>query len=288
MKNETLSRPVCPAGSGSPDNMWRGAIRCWFRLVLLLAAGCALTGNSYATILVFDQSRDATGSTVVATAAGSDVQQDYGDRVTGSPMAVAGGQFTYGNGGEGFTPNVVVDYFSGADVGLWTVQYGDLTNVLFARAPLSGTIAGSLNVRLTADPGYQVQLYHFDLAGWPNADYTIDAVNIFGNGATLFSLANVLVEGDANGPRHTSFDFSSPLTAAQLLIQIDIGNIAASSQDNIGMDNIRFGQTPPAAIPVPAASVLFGSGLVLLAARFRRRPARRGARADGCHRGTCE
>lgn len=288
MKNETRSRPVCPAGSGSPDNTWVDAVRRWFRLVLLLAAGCALAGNSYATILVFDQSRSATGSTVVPILAGAVVPQDYGDHVTGSPMDVTGGQFTYGNGGEGFTPNITADYMSAAGVSLWTTQFGDLINVLFARSPQSGAGSNTLDVLLTADPGFQVQLYHFDLAGWANADYTINAVNIFGDGTLLFSQANVLVEGDFNGSRHTAFDFSTPLTAAQLLIQIDIGNIAAGNQDNIGLDNIRFGQTPPAAIPVPAAGVLFGSGLVLLAARFRRRPARRGARADGCHRGTCE
>lgn len=244
-------------------------------LPLLLLAGW-YAGEGRATILTFDQSRNATGSSVVPTAAGSSVQQDYGDNVTGASMAVDGGLFTYGDGGEGYTPNVAVEYFAATAVSLWTIQYGDLDNVLLARAPLSGAVAGSLNVRLTADPGFLVALYHFDLAGWPNADYTINGVNILGDGGVLFSQSNVLVAGALNGPRHTAFDFSSPLAAAELLIEIDFSNLAASSQDNIGMDNIRFGQQPPAlVVPVPAGGALFGAGLaVLLACRRTVRPGR--------------
>ena len=77
-----------------------------------------------------------------------------------------GVQFTYGNEGEGFTFNVVADYFSVTSVSLWTIQYGDLNNVLYADAPLSGNqSANTLNEMLTADAGFAVQLYHFDLAG---------------------------------------------------------------------------------------------------------------------------
>ena len=48
----------------------------------------------------------------------------------------------------------------------------------------------------------------------------------------------------------------------ELLIQIDYGNLAGGQQDNIGIDNIRFGQNPPAVVPLPAAWLLFGSGIV--------------------------
>jgi hypothetical protein len=233
--------------------------------------------DSQATRLIFDQSRAAAGTSVVPTSAGSVAQQDYGDNVTGSPMNVVDGQFTYGNDGEGFTPNIVVDYFTGTDVKLWTTQYGDLTNVLFARAPLSGDAnPDTLNVRLTAEPGYEVQLHHFDLGGWPNADYTINGVSIFSSTATLFSQSDVVVEGDLTGPRHTAFDFTPPLSAGQLRIQIDFSNLAGSIQDNIGIDNIRFGQNPPALVPVPAAAWLFGSGLLGLVGIARRRVKRTG------------
>jgi len=238
--------------------------------VITMAPGFVAEGH--ATVLIFDQSRDqATSSIVVATGSGSNVQQDYGDNVTGNTVNVLGGQFTYGNEGEGFTPNVTVDYFSDASVKLWNAQYGDLSNILFATAPLSGTTPNSLNILLTADPGFQVELYHFDLAGWANADYIINGVSIFDNSSTLFSQSNVLVEGDLTGPRHTSFDFGIPLLAQQLRIEIDLSNIAGGQQDNIGIDNIRFGQNPPAVVPLPAAYWLFGSGLLGLVGSARKR-----------------
>lgn len=225
-------------------------------VVSVLLIGFAATGR--ASILTFDQIRQS--GNVVPTLSGNPVEADYGDRVTGSPMSVPGGQFTYGNGGEGFTPNVVVDYFAGNGTGLsvWQTNYGDLTNVI-----IGNNLSVSLNVKLTADPGTVVDLYHFDLAGWSLADYTIDAVSVLSGGSVLFSQSNVLVQGaNDGGDMHTAFDFAVPLSASELTIRIDHGNLAIGMQDNIGIDNIRFGQTPPpAAVPVPAAFWLFVSGL---------------------------
>jgi hypothetical protein len=242
-------------------------------LVLPLAAVC-LSEDSAATVLQFDQARDAATQTmVVPTAAGSSVPQDYGDHVNGAVMNVPGGQFTYGNGGEGFTPNVTVDYSSGTDVFLWTTQYGDLTNVLYAHALAGIPNPNSLTVRLAADSGFQVQLYAFDLAGWSNADYTISAVSVLGGMTTLFSQSNVLVEGNFTGPRHSTFNFASPLIAQDLSIVIDFSNLPGGTQDNIGLDNIRFGQTSPSVTPVsePGAALLLVSGLLGLAGWMRSR-----------------
>lgn len=245
-------------------------VRRWLTLTAL-----ALTPVSGpATVLTFDETRNATGALVVSTTSGASVAFDYGDNVSGSPMNVSGGQYTYGNEGEGFTPNVTVDFFtdSGTGVNLWGPQYGDLENVALAHAPLSGIDPPQLlNIRLAADPGYQVQLYHFDMGGWARADYTINGVGVQGDAATLFSQVQVLIEGDASGPGHTAFDFTTPLTGQELMIQIDFGNMAASIRDNIGIDNIRFGQTPPAVVPLPASALLFGSGLLVLVPGARRR-----------------
>jgi hypothetical protein len=85
---------------------------------------------------------------------------------------------------------------------------------------------------------------------------------------SLFAQGNVLVEGNAG---HTSIEFASPLSAADLRIEIDHSNLPGGQQDNIGIDNIRFGQNPPALVPLPAAWVLFVSGLVALSfPRWRR------------------
>jgi hypothetical protein len=248
-----------------------GRRTCCAAIITAAIVSGAFADIGQASILEFDQIRDATGN-VIPTISGRAVESDYGDRITASVMNVPGGQFTYGNGGEGFTPNIVLDYFAGSaipnnpGVSLWRDQYGDLANVLIGN---NNTI--SLNVQLTADAGFDVQLYDFDLAGWPAADYTIDAVSVLSGTDTLFSQNNVLVEGDGTGPGHTSFDFAAPLIGSELRIQIDYGNLAGGQQDNIGIDNIRFGQDPPVVVPLPAAWLLLGSGIAAITFLRRRR-----------------
>jgi PEP-CTERM motif-containing protein len=229
-------------------------------LVAAIVLGIGAT-EAQGSILLFDQTR--LSGVVVPTFGGADLPQDYGDRVLGASQTVPGGLFTYGEAGEGFTPNVLVDYFVASTagptgVGLWDDSYGDLTNVLFGN---QNSIA--LNIRLTADPGYSVQLYHFDLAGWPNADHTIGAVRVLAGTLTLFSQSAVLVEGDFAGPRHTSFDFATPLSGGELRIEIDYSNLPGNQQDNVGIDNIHFGQFPPG-VPEPSSALLLGLGLSAL------------------------
>lgn len=236
---------------------WGAAIACVAGLLVL----ASWVPRSHATILVFDQMREL--GVVVPTVSGNDVPQDYGDRVAASSQAVPGGLFTYGEAGEGFTPNLVVDYFSGVPVGigvsLWQDSYGDLTNVVFGNQNSS-----VLSVRLTADAGFSALLYGFDLGGWNRADFTIGAVRVLGGSGALFSQSDVLVEGNLSGPGHTAFAFASPLSAGELLIEIDYSNLPGSQQDNIGIDNIRFGQSPPAPIPEPANWLMLVFGLCAL------------------------
>jgi len=277
MKNKSPESPSRRRGN-VPRHLLRVAVLACLTLPPMLSS---------ATILTFDQERDAATQTIVQPASsGGIVPADYGDLVTGAVMAVPGGVFTYGEGGEGFTPDVTVDVYSaaatptGAGVSLWQNGYGDLTNVIFADGP--GTAGASLlSVLLTAAPGHVVDLYGFDLAGF-GADYVIAGVSVLAGSITLFSETDVLVQGDLSGPRHTSFDFATLLSAAELLLQVDLANLAPGIQDNVGMDSIRFGQTPPAdddpdpdnEVPEPGTLALLGLGLCAL--RSLRTPLQRG------------
>lgn len=242
-----------------------------FLKVVVLGLFVATPVPADATILLFDQERDAASQSIVGpTSSGGTVPADYGDHVTSPMMSVPGGFFTYGEAGEGFTPNVSVDIFSAAAtetdprVNLWQNGYGDLVNVIFGEGP---GIAGAplLSVRFTAATGYKVDLYGFDLAGF-GSDYTIAGVSVFAGATTLFSEADVLVQGDPSGPRHTTFEFVQPLTAPELLLQLDFSNLPSGIQDNVALDNVRFGQNPPG-IPEPATHLLAVLGIAALVVR---------------------
>lgn len=251
-------------------------MRSAFLRVVLTGALVLSPALARGTILLFDQARDAgTQTTVGPIESGGTLPADYGDHVTGAVMAVPGGFFTYGEDGEGFTPDVTLDIFSAAAtagsaaVNLWADGYGDLQNVIFADGP--GTAgAPMLSVRFTAAPGYVVDLHGFHLAGF-GEDYVIAGVSVMAGAATLFSAANVLVEGDSSGAGHTAFAFDTPLSAQDLLLQVNVSNLPAGRQDNIALDSIRFGQTPPAAVPEPAVVLMLLGGLVAIGAARRTR-----------------
>ena len=238
------------------------------RSVLLVAMATALgtyASEGQATILGFDQ--QLVLGAVVPTTDASDLPPLYGHRAARATRTVPGGIYTYGESGEGYTPNVVADFlsvnpFGLNDTSLWSTQYGDLKNVL-----LGNENSGTLDIRLSADPGYSVVLYGFDLAGWPDADYTIAAVRVLDAATPLFTQSAVLVEGNFTGPRHTAFAFATPLMASELLLQIDYGNLPTRQQDNIGIDNIRFGQFPAAPVPELPSALLLGLGLAALRRR---------------------
>jgi hypothetical protein len=249
----------------SAAGLWRlvRAMLAW-GAAATLALGCATAG---ATVLTFDQG-----------GAGGPVPEGYGDRVAAATVAVPGGSFTYGNGGEGFTPNVVVDLFTdGATPGdphtrLWRDGYGDLVNVMFGEGP-GITGAAQVFVRLLADPGFEVMLHGFDLAGFGGRDYVIAGIDVLAGATTLFAVSDLLVEGDTQGAGHTHVGFSVPLSAHELLIRIDVSNLTPGIRDNIGLDSVRFGQSPPPVAPVPEPSTwwLLATTLPVLL----RRPPRR-------------
>src|SRR6202008_4639157 len=103
----------------------------------------------------------------------------YGDRVSANVQS----GFRYGGAAD--TPKIVADFPNASG---WSSSYGDLTNVIYTLAA-----NGILRAKLTADAGYNVALQSFDLAGYPQADYTINSVKVFdGVGNWLFSQLGVL------------------------------------------------------------------------------------------------
>lgn len=221
---------------------------------IILAAGISWVGSgvAHATILTFD---------VDNLFAGMGVPGAYGDNVTGLSDAVG----SYGEAGEGFTGNVTVSYGTFGPA-LWTTGYSDLTNVLYEEVDGQGPLV----VELTADATHQVLLYDFDLGSWLS-DSTVPVVSVLDEtNAVLYQSSSVSVLGSG----HTSFDFNTPLSGQILRIVIDQANMGGNS-DNIGIDNIRFGQeritTQP--IPEPATMTLLGLGLAGVAFRARRKRA---------------
>ncbi|REJ97930.1 MAG: hypothetical protein DWQ35_01090 [Planctomycetota bacterium] len=221
----------------------------WPAAILTVISAGAAYGD---TVLLFERSN---GFRLVSSSI-----PDYGDRVT----ATVQNGFRYG--GEANTPNVVASYRD--QTSAWSTSYGDLINVIYTSAA-----DGILEATLTADPGYRVALHSFDLAGWNRTDYTINSVAVLNEAnQPLYFQSNVLVQGDANGPQHTTFNFVD-LVAPAITIRFDAANIMTGfGAQNIGLDNVRFSQVPE---PSAGLIALLGATLSLGArarARRRRRP----------------
>lgn len=171
-----------------------------FAMTLLggIVLACAASQASAETILLFSRQPGSFESSLLT----SDLAT-YGDRVT-SPIQ---GPNSFKYGGAANTPNIVVSY--GADESTWWSSYGDLEHVIYTRGVAFGG-DDILRVILTADPGYQVRLNSFDLAGWNQTDHITKSVKIFNSANQLvYDQNNVLVQGDTIGPRRTSFAFST-------------------------------------------------------------------------------
>jgi hypothetical protein len=162
------------------------------------------------------------------------------------------------------TPDILVGYRSfdsgtgttvDASINLWNLNYGDLNKVGIA----SQTGLGA-EIALTPTNGATVTLASFDLGGRPRTDIAAAFIRVVdGAGTVLWSASNLTVAG--TGSTHSSY--SPNLTAAGVL------RIQWGTDSNIGIDNVRFSQSPLAA-PEPTTLALIGLGSALVLLRRRR------------------
>ena len=218
-------------------------------MVTVVALWASVAG---ATILTFDVAGGVTDFAVI--------NQSYGDNVSSSPD---GAGHSYGVGAEGFTPNVAVAYGSaGEDPSLWTTGYGDLTNVHFN--DLDGDT--TFTVRFTADAGFVVRLLDFDIASFLSGGQSIAGLEVR-NGATnaiLFSLGSTFITGA------THLQIAPDVAANDLILEIDLTGLGGAS-DDIGIDNVRFGQESVEASEAGTLALMGGAlSVVGWAARRRR------------------
>jgi hypothetical protein len=201
------------------------------RVQTVMSSGVCLlvfaSGSSLGTELTFNI--DGFGN-------GTNMSQDYGDRV----VMLDDGDFHYDEHGEGFTPNVTVSYTTseGQDPSHWNTGYGDLVHIYYENTDHNG----QGEIVITADYGYEVVLYGFDMSAYGNVfseDPTIDGVRVMGCSSTAyFDQADAVISETT----HTSFDFSgAPIQSRELRVQFFSGNLGNLS-DDISFDNVRFGQ----------------------------------------------
>ncbi|MHB9073643.1 MAG: hypothetical protein ACYC6G_08970 [Desulfobaccales bacterium] len=205
-------------------------------LVLLLAVA------AQATVLEFDTLTSAGFASV-----GGNTHPGYGDNVTATSDAF--GSYLEGNG---FTPDITTDYKN--------LTFAVLNNGLTLWAGSSaGTVLG-LNTNVTtgfftliAAAGHEVRLNSFDVGSFGDQSTTLFQV--------LDHTGSVLVDyaGSFSG---SSLNTKFPdVTDSKLTV--------TWANWNLGLNNVNFDETT-AAVPVPPALWLFGSGLVGLAGFGRR------------------
>jgi hypothetical protein len=225
------------------------------RNLLIGAAALALApAAASATVLTFDVSGGVVNH--------ANINQGYGDNVA---AALQGGH-SYGVGAEGFTPNVAVSYgTAGEDPALWTTGYGDLTNVHFNDADGDTTFT----TRFTADAGYLVNLLSFDMASFLSGGQTIQGFTIrdVGGNTVLFSQGPTFI----TGVTHNAFSFVG-VSANTLELVVNLTGLGGVS-DDIGLDNVRFGQAlaPTGGVPEPSTWALLIGGFLGAGAMLRSR-----------------
>lgn len=244
-------------------------------LMSLCALGLGLYPAS-ASVLTFDSCGTSATSAIVSSCSGGAINQSYGDRVQSANTDANGTQDrSYGESGEGFTPNITTSYSVAFG---WSSGFGSLTNIIYAPGDTA-----FLTVTFSADAGYHARLLGFDMGGFfdlinfPNTtQYTGINVSVFNESNTQLFTQNYNL--DAMGVNQLINVQSG--AGGSLTLRLDLSNLAWDpnngifDRESVGLDNIRFAQTAASTTPngdVPEPSTLTLVGLAGLGAFFLRR-----------------
>ena len=192
---------------------------------ILTALGVLAYGTASATILTFDA---GVGNYEL-------MPQDYGDNVTGTNM----GAYSYGEAGEGFTPNVTVEYIGVGDgLHYWHNSYGDLIGVLENEDDGERWTI----VHFEAETAHQVTLHSLDMGIYGTGLIPIDSMTITNeSGAVLFQRNNMAIDGSTSS--HTNINFGAG-TGQSLTLILDLQTAAATGDnDSIGLDNMIISES---------------------------------------------
>lgn len=210
----------------------------------------ALAGAGFCTAALLCASAQATMLTFESVSAlGPTVNPSYGDRVSsfGPGLGPAGGP----------TPNIVLDFVPTGTVPLqftvYSTGYHTLSNAL-----------GHTNfnqpgyIEFTPDPGWDVVLSSFDVAGWSVNAYPDSRIQIVDTAGTVY-----FDTGLFTFPARTVIAYT-PEIRSTLPLRLLINDFG-----DLGLDNVVFSQV--ATIPEPGTWVLWLAGLAALGTLARQR-----------------
>ena len=181
------------------------------RILWVLALALSAASPVRASILTFD-----------GVPLDAPIPDEYGDGITAT---TDGAGYSYGMG-NGFAPNVVVEYVPALTLEVWDAGYAGLINSLAHPDDLSGELV------LRPDPGYLVVLNSFDVAARVTPSGTVRVLDEDDN--VLFDSGDVaipMVAGSLKFP-------PAPIHSATTLRIQYVGNLA--------IDNVNFDQAKPA------------------------------------------